>query len=205
MPISINHIVDALASLGGEAHLKQITARVSQIAPKPLPADIGASVRGRIQECCSGSKSYKGIVDLFESVHGVSARRGFWRLRSDLLNPSNTDGIQDGAETLIESEEGRTTLRIHLRRERSRKLIEAFKASLKEFSCSACGFDFQKMYGALGAGYIEAHHTIPVATLTEYSKTNIKDLVPLCANCHRIVHRNELMSIQELKKYIYNK
>ena len=200
MPVSVGHIIDALSSLGGEAHLDQIVARVRQIAPPPLPADVGASVRGRIQERCSEAQSYKGGEDLFASVHGVAARRGVWRLRRDDLNPANPDAVLDGADAEIEAEEGRANLRIHLRRERSRKLIAAFKNSLTDFSCQACGFDFEAIYGPIGAGYIEAHHTIPVAALEEGAKTKLTDLVALCANCHRIVHRNGLMSVEQLRQ-----
>ena len=117
MPVSVGHIVDALSSLGGEAHLDQIVARVCEIAPAPLPEDVGASVRGRIQERCSQAQSYKGGEDLFESVYGVAARRGVWRLRQDDLNPANPDAVMDGADADINAEEGRASLRIHLRRE----------------------------------------------------------------------------------------
>jgi hypothetical protein len=34
----------------------------------------------------------------------------------------------------------------------------------------------------------EAHHTKPVETLVEGSKTKLEDLALLCANCHRMVH-----------------
>lgn len=200
MPVSVGHIVEALSSLGGEAHLDEITERVKQIAPKPHPKSIYQMIRARLQERCSQAKSYKGLEDLFECVHGVEARRGVWRLRVDGLNPSNPDGVQDGVEAFMEDEEGRASLRIHLRRERSKKLINAFKASLSSFACDACGFDFGKKYGRLGTGYIEAHHTIPVASLREGSKTRLVDLAALCANCHRMIHtKRPMLSVDELR------
>lgn len=202
MPISVGHIIEALSSLGGEAHLDEIVRRVTEIAPTPLPADPGASVRARIQERCAETKSFKGGDDLFESVHGVAARRGEWRLRSDPLDPSNPDNFQDGAEAFLEADEGRAALRIHLRRERSQKLINAFKASLVRPKCEACGFDFAVAYGDLGAGYIEAHHKVPISALDDSGKTRLEDLAALCANCHRIVHRNGLMPVEDLAAYL---
>ena len=202
MPVSVGHIVDALSSLSGEAHLDQIVARVREIAPAPLPADVGASVRGRIQERCSQAQSYKGGDDLFESVYGIAARRGVWRLRRDDLNPANPDAVIDGADADLDAEEGRANLRIHLRRERSRQLIAAFKAKLSDFSCRACDFNFENVYGEIGSGYIEAHHTIPVAALDEGSKTKVSDLVALCANCHRIVHRSGLITVEQLRQIL---
>ena len=64
MPISVSHIVEALSSLGGEAHLDQIVERVEQIAQPPLPADPGASIRARIQErCAEAVKWYRLAAD----------------------------------------------------------------------------------------------------------------------------------------------
>jgi 5-methylcytosine-specific restriction protein A len=58
--------------------------------------------------------------------------------------------------------------------------------------CAACGFDFGTTYGPLGEGYIEVHHVIPVSRMgSEYSIDPVRDLIPLCANCHRIVHRQD--------------
>ncbi len=201
MPISVSHIVDALSILGGEAHLDAIVAQVRQIAPKPHPVAFGDIIRARLQERCREAKSYKpGAPDLFASVHGVAARQGVWRLKAaDPLSITNPDGMQDGVEADVGTEEGRASLRIHLRRERSRKLIADFKAQLASLECEACGFDFEKVYGPLGSAYIEAHHTIPVADLQEGAKTKLTDLAALCANCHRMVHRNGLMGVTELR------
>lgn len=61
---------------------------------------------------------------------------------------------------------------------------------LRGLRCSACGLDFSAVYGELGAGYIEVHHTTPVSDLgPDYRVDVLKDLVPLCANCHAMVHR----------------
>src|ERR1700722_3587024 len=127
MPVSVDHIIDALASLGGKAHLDDIVRRVKEIAPPPLPVDVGASVRARVQERCAEAESYKGGDNLFYSVHGVKERKGWWGLRSDPLNVSERDAFQDGADAFIEDEEGRSKVRIHLRRERSRRLVKEFK------------------------------------------------------------------------------
>lgn len=202
MSVSVDHIIEALSELGGQAHLDDIVARVAAIAPPPLPVDVGASVRARIQERCAESKSFKGGANLFFSVHGVEARRGEWGLRMDTLSASNPDGAFDEAEALIEYPEGRAELRIHLRRERSIALIRSFKASLTDFRCQVCSFDFEAVYGAQGHGYIEAHHSIPVSELKDGAATRLTDLVALCANCHRMVHRNGLIDWRKLREII---
>ncbi|RZB37140.1 MAG: 5-methylcytosine-specific restriction enzyme A [Desulfobacteraceae bacterium Eth-SRB2] len=69
-------------------------------------------------------------------------------------------------------------------------------------TCFACGFDFEEVYGERGAGFIHVHHIKPLGEIgSEYSLNPTKDLVPLCPNCHAIVHRKTpALSIKELKR-----
>lgn len=71
--------------------------------------------------------------------------------------------------------------------------------------CMVCGFDFEKTYGDLGKDFIEVHHTKPLFSLEEEVKINPRtDLVCVCSNCHRMIHRkrDSIISIDELKKII---
>jgi 5-methylcytosine-specific restriction protein A len=59
-------------------------------------------------------------------------------------------------------------------------------------TCQACGFDFKSFYGDLGEGYIQVHHRTPVSQMSEsYFVNPVTDLVPVCANCHAMVHRHD--------------
>ena len=63
------------------------------------------------------------------------------------------------------------------------------KKALEEYgySCSVCGFDFEETYGSLGKEFTEVHHIVPVS---EGERENdYRNLVPLCPNCHRMIHR----------------
>ena len=99
------------------------------------------------------------------------------------------------AELEDESEfpEGRELERIHKVKERSAKLVRSAKrAFLRKHAhlfCQVCGFDFEEHYGELGRGFIEAHHTAPLAELNESSRTRIEDLELVCSNCPRMLHR----------------
>lgn len=88
--------------------------------------------------------------------------------------------------------EGNGQVRTHLRIERNQKLAREVKRR-KGTVCEACDLDFSKMYGALGDGYIEAHHKLPFARLTGNAIPlhPIRDFAVLCANCHRMIHRME--------------
>lgn len=75
------------------------------------------------------------------------------------------------------------------------------------FSCQVCGFNFEEVYGTLGKEFIEVHHSKPLYSLEEETVINPEtDLVCLCANCHRMLHRkrNEILSVEELKQ-LYKK
>lgn len=61
------------------------------------------------------------------------------------------------------------------------------------YVCQVCGMDFAKAYGELGKEYIEVHHLHPVSQ-GERKVNPIEDLIPLCANCHSMIHRQEDVS-----------
>lgn len=68
--------------------------------------------------------------------------------------------------------------------------------------CYVCGFNFEAVYGERGANFIEVHHLKPLSTLEEATEINPNtDLVPLCANCHRMIHRRKdaVLTVEELK------
>lgn len=84
--------------------------------------------------------------------------------------------------------------------------IEVFKARHGgRIVCECCGFDFARAY-AIGDEYIEVHHRFPFSQAEGEHPVNAEtDLVPLCANCHRMIHhgmggRGECMTLEELKK-----
>jgi len=52
-----------------------------------------------------------------------------------------------------------------------------------------CRFDFFDRYGALGKGYAQVHHLLPLSNSPpEGRKTQLKDLAIVCANCHVMIH-----------------
>jgi 5-methylcytosine-specific restriction enzyme A len=72
-------------------------------------------------------------------------------------------------------------------------------------SCVVCKFNFQKVYGKRGEDFIEVHHVNPLSTIGKEASINPEtDLVPVCSNCHRMLHRrkNEMLSVNDLKMII---
>lgn len=68
------------------------------------------------------------------------------------------------------------------------------------FMCRGCGDQLAEKYGPIGTDVIHVHHIVPVSAMGgSYQLNPIKDLIPLCPNCHNIVHKkNPPMSIAEL-------
>jgi 5-methylcytosine-specific restriction protein A len=73
-------------------------------------------------------------------------------------------------------------------------------------TCTVCGFNFERKYGKFGEGYIEIHHLKPHASIRGERAVDPKsDLVPLCSNCHRMIHKPDpMLTIEELKKAIHD-
>jgi 5-methylcytosine-specific restriction protein A len=59
-------------------------------------------------------------------------------------------------------------------------------------ACMACDLDFGQMYGDIGDGYIHVHHLTPVSQMGPgYRVDPVKELRPLCPNCHAMVHTSD--------------
>jgi len=100
-----------------------------------------------------------------------------------------------------EAHEGRLLMRQHLHRERNRRLRnQKIQYALKDYGrlpCEVCGIEFGEMYGAVGQGFIEIHHRMPLH-LSGPRATKLDDLALLCPNCHRVLHRDASLTIEEL-------
>lgn len=56
-------------------------------------------------------------------------------------------------------------------------------------SCCICGFSFVSTYGPEAEGYIHVHHEKPLSEIkAEYVVDPVKDLKPVCPNCHAFIH-----------------
>ena len=95
--------------------------------------------------------------------------------------------------------EGRMTEAKVLRRQRNRQARQqCLEAS--GYKCYICGFDFEKTYGEIGKGFLEVHHTKPLATYDDEHPIPQSELCALCSNCHSMVHRKkDVLDVEELK------
>jgi 5-methylcytosine-specific restriction enzyme A len=71
-------------------------------------------------------------------------------------------------------------------------------------NCSVCDFNFARTYGEVGEDFIHVHHLKPLSKITsEYRVDPIRDLRPICPNCHAMIHRRDpAYGIDELKRIL---
>jgi 5-methylcytosine-specific restriction protein A len=74
----------------------------------------------------------------------------------------------------------------------------------KGYQCLVCGRDFEATYGEIGKNFIHVHHLTPISTIGQEYELNVDtDLVPVCPNCHYMLHRKDPpYTIEELKEQL---
>ncbi len=122
----------------------------------------------------------------------------FWLLEGCFMSEyNNNDGFSEGG----------VLFRQHKTRERNRLLVDQLKSMyIDNLRCCICEFDFEKIYGEIGHGYIEAHHTKPISQMKQGDKTELSDMVLVCANCHRMIHSRfpNCYLVEEVKQILIN-
>ena len=102
--------------------------------------------------------------------------------------------------------EGAAAYKLHKRLERdggiSRKAKAKRLAETGKLECEVCQFNFLACYGAIGLGFIEAHHKTHVSKNMGTEKTKTSDLALVCSNCHRMLHTSkDGLSVEELRAH----
>ncbi len=122
----------------------------------------------------------------------------FGRDDSELVYPGELT-VQDSAVLF----EGAVSKIVVNRYERDKK---ARTACIEHYGChcAVCGFDFEKVYGPIGQNKIHVHHLIPLSEIRqEYKIDPVRDLRPVCPNCHLIIHsKREPFTIDEVREQI---
>lgn len=146
----------------------------------------------------SWSSSFKRIHDEWKDRADQELERFVLGLHAGM--PFAERGIAHSPEARTE---GGEKVYVSLRRERDPKLRDDALA-IHGYDCMACGFNFGRTYGAIGNGFIEVHHVVPLAEAGRSLTDPATDLIVLCANCHRMMHRQRgvCLSLDELKCHL---
>lgn len=85
-------------------------------------------------------------------------------------------------------------------------VARAMALKIHGFQCRVCGFNFEERFGSLGRHFIEVHHVKPLHQAGGKTRqvNPATDLVPVCCNCHAMLHRDRSgeMTIERLRSLI---
>ncbi len=110
----------------------------------------------------------------------------------DTIAISKLDKYYEGAVTTI------TVNKYERNADARNKCLEHYGCT-----CQVCNLNFLDKYGKVGKGFIHVHHIVALHEISEeYQVDPINDLIPICPNCHSMLHRKidgQYLSIDELK------
>jgi len=115
-----------------------------------------------------------------------------------------SDPVGDDEEGLPEGATKKITVNSYERSPKNRQGCLDFHG----YDCWACDMSFEGVYGERGKEFVEVHHVVPISKMGAGYKINPKkDLVPLCSNCHRMIHRrkDDLLTPSQIRKILGKK
>lgn len=136
--------------------------------------------------------TYTEVIHLYESYLRSGSGEG----------SEGSEGVDPAPDELLSEGE---LQELHLTKHERNPELRRRCIEIQGWRCRACGMDFTEIYGPLGKNYIEVHHLHPISQTDGRHKVDpAKDLVPLCGNCHAMIHRlkGEEMTVERLKELI---
>jgi 5-methylcytosine-specific restriction protein A len=129
----------------------------------------------------------------------ASALLQLWESRSGALLVSFPEEVGPSAE-YVEGATRRVLVNTYERDPEAREACLAHHG----YACTCCGVILSDVYGNIADEFIHVHHVVPLGEIGKSYKVNpIKDLVPVCPNCHTIIHRHKkALSINDVKNLI---
>ncbi|TFW18852.1 HNH endonuclease [Duganella callida] len=189
--VNIQHIEHALIALGGEARAKAIQDYVLRIyCGGSLPENyqhersFRQTIQRKMEDYCPQAEGFdatKREAKFVRTGHGIYKHAAGANQKDfpAIEEVDATDGLTEGTTKVI-------SVNAYERNAVARKRCIQYHG----YSCKCCGFNFEQTYGELGKAFIHVHHVKPLAEIKEsYVVDPVKDLIPLCANCHAMVHR----------------
>ena len=116
----------------------------------------------------------------------------------------DTDPFDISENHYVEGATKQVTVNAYERDKKARsKCLEHYLRKDGTIRCQLCGFDFGKFYGEEFTNMIEVHHIKPLSSIRkEYRLNPVEDLIPLCPNCHYVVHAKFDGNIESLRELL---
>jgi 5-methylcytosine-specific restriction enzyme A len=129
--------------------------------------------------------------------------RGTWKLAEFTFHEPPELLHVDLSELHYEGAKKSVYVNIYERDRKARqKCLEHFG-----YSCRACDLNMEELYGLPGKEAIHVHHVVEISSVgKEYVIDPVKDLIPVCPNCHHIIHRKyPAYKISEIRRMLAKK
>ena len=138
-------------------------------------------------------RAIRGYARFYADTHGLNI--------ADYLPDENNYPVPDEDLPLHEGREYEVRgIRYERDKDARSRCIEHYGCR-----CQVCGMSFEEVYGEIGKHFIEVHHLIPISERGgDYVVDPVNDLIPICSNCHSMVHRihGMLLSPNKLKRLV---
>ncbi|MBW4522620.1 MAG: HNH endonuclease [Scytolyngbya sp. HA4215-MV1] len=194
------------------AHEQTITAKQLAQAMGYSHHATANMMYGRLARWVSEKLNYNPELEKLGTLVTFEKREGEWHW---ILRPEVSQALQvlgwierntvslfpdevDSTEVFREGAVRQVTVNAYERDPRARqKCIDYYG-----LNCSVCNFNFGETFGQLGKGFIHVHHLCPISEIgEEYEVDPVKDLRPVCPNCHAMIHRRSPpLSFEEIIK-----
>lgn len=155
-----------------------------------------------------------GFLEVVKKINALQMSGKYYKFKNDdnpkkmyqyiIENVNPSEGIQDNPDiypdevdsSLSEGTKTKVYVNKFERNQKARKLcLEHYG-----YNCQTCKFNFEKTYGEVGKDSIHVHHIIPISKIRKnYTINPIEDLIPVCPNCHLILHKKNAPTIEQLK------
>jgi HNH endonuclease len=192
---------DVLAELGGDAPWRDIQKRVTEKRGSSYAGyknwlNFNTTMHQLLQQHCAGYRKFNGTVLFEKSASGLalagtySAKAKRVQVPPENVHPETVSPGEyltgDVRQVLVNAYERDPSAR--------RECLEAHGTS-----CIVCQMNFESVYGSIGRGFIHVHHKRPLSSREVYRLNPVGDLVPVCPNCHAMLHTSEPpLDVEEL-------
>ncbi|HHL42565.1 MAG TPA: hypothetical protein ENJ42_03010 [Hellea balneolensis] len=117
----------------------------------------------------------------------IAKKMTFWRRDISSLIPEASDHVPAGKEGAVIQA---TSNQYERKPEYRQACVEYFEGKDGRIACQVCDMDFESRYGEIGRGFIHIHHIDPLGDgQGEREIVPTRDLVPVCPNCHAMLHK----------------
>ena len=146
------------------------------------------------------------IINDNEEKHDYRKQALFWgtRMTGLLLSLLKLERINDDEQSEIKGFEEGNKIRVLTNKYERNSVNREICLAHYGYNCAVCGVNLERTYGPIGKNFIHVHHIIPVSEMGEhYVVDPLNDLVPVCPNCHSMLHRTDPpYTVAELKDMI---